>query len=129
VLLVFGTSGFVFRLGLEFWKMLQLRAMAVPLTPWLAFQRWIVLRVHCPVPLADAAAEHARRRLRARHLPLSVYDSILVPSTSRNFRIHSGCPGQAAAVTRLPSTTALENVSFTSHHTAPERTRSGLTAG
>ena len=57
------------------------------------------------------------------------YASILVPSTSRNFRIHSGWPGQAAAVTRLPSTTALENVSLTSHHVAPARTRSGLTAG
>ena len=57
------------------------------------------------------------------------YTSILVPSTSRNFRIHSGCPGQAAAVTRLPSTTALENVSLTSRQTAPDLTRSGLTAG
>jgi hypothetical protein len=57
------------------------------------------------------------------------YGSIFVPNTSKNFRIHSGCPGQAAAVTRLPSTTALENVSLTSRHTAPDRTKSGLMAG
>jgi hypothetical protein len=35
------------------------------------------------------------------------YGSILVPSNSKNFRIHSGCPGQAAAVTSWPSATAL----------------------
>ncbi len=57
------------------------------------------------------------------------YGSIFVPRTSRKLRIHSGCPGQAAAVTRLPSTTALENVSLTSRHTAPEPTKSGLMAG
>ena len=57
------------------------------------------------------------------------YSSIFVPSTSKNLRIHSGWPGQAAAVTRLPSTAALEYVSLTSRHTAPLRTRSGLMAG
>ena len=55
--------------------------------------------------------------------------STRLPKTRRNSRIHSGCPGQAAAVTRLPSAYALEKVSFTSPHLPPARSTSGFTAG
>jgi len=83
------------------------------------------------------AAEKTRKKLcgeQANHRckmggTHPAYGSIRLPSTSRNLRIHSGWAGQAGAVTRLPSTTALEKVAFTSAQRAPARTRSGLTAG
>src|SRR5574342_75770 len=57
------------------------------------------------------------------------YSVTFVPSTSKNFLIHSGWAGQAAAVTKLPSTYALVKVLLTSPHLAPARKTSGLTAG
>jgi len=55
--------------------------------------------------------------------------SIREPNTSRNLRIHSGCAGQAGAVTRLPSTLALEKVSLLAIQVAPAFSTSGFTAG
>lgn len=58
---------------------------------------------------------------------LSVYGSIFVPSTCRNFVSHSGCAGHAGAVTRLPSTTALSTGMST--YSPPAALTSGPTAG
>lgn len=53
------------------------------------------------VQIAGSTTTTAGKRidLACRH----TYGSILLPSNLRNCPIHSGCAGQAAAVTRLPS--------------------------
>jgi hypothetical protein len=42
----------------------------------------------------------------------AIYGTMVVPSISRNLRIHSEWAGQAGPVTRLPLTWALENVAL-----------------
>ena len=61
------------------------------------------------------AARHDAEPLKAAQ------GSMVLPSRARNFRIHSGWAGQAGAVTKWPSTTALESVALTSAHWAPAR--------
>lgn len=58
-----------------------------------------------------------------------VYGLISVPSTFKNLAIHSGWAGQAGAVTRLPSTWALEKVSLLGTQVPPATAMSGLQAG
>lgn len=75
-------------------------------------------RRHCSRAVAQGAGRSARIRREATCLggcvfgealcPGGNHASIFVPSSSRNLRIQAGCAGQAGAVTRLPSTTALE---------------------
>ncbi len=57
------------------------------------------------------------------------YGSIFEPRACRNCRIQAGWPGQAAAVTSLPSAWAFENVSSASTYLPPARSISGRTAG
>jgi hypothetical protein len=69
------------------------------------------------LPQAAALGRQCSRYLRQAHFMTSSekgvsepikrdthYGSIFVPNTFKNFASHSGCAGQAGAVTKLPST-------------------------